>query len=134
MLTEILLPAAAEPAGLGGLVEPRHADAVAGHERRRARLAAGRVPGAGPERRDLADDLMTGDDRRAVRRQLALEDVQVGTADAAGADTEQHLSRTGLGDRQLDELERPVRRRRRSREAHRAHGGREAIARQPGRS
>ena len=60
----------------------------------RARLAARRDElGAGAERHDLADDLVAGDDGRAVRRQLALEDVQVGAADAAGQHAEQHLAR-----------------------------------------
>ena len=122
VLAEVLLAARAEAAGLVGLVQPRHADAVAGGERRRARLAARRdALGAGSERDDLADDLMAGHHGRAVRRQLALEDVQVGAADAAGQHPQQDLARTRLGHRELDEPERRLRRRSRRRQLHRAH-------------
>ena len=122
VLAEVLLPAAAETAGLVGLVQPRHADAVAGGERRRARLAARRDElGAGSEGDDLADDLMAGHHGRAVRRQLALQDVQVGAADAAGQHPQQDLARTRLGHRELDEPERRLRRGSRRRQLHRAH-------------
>ncbi len=127
VLAEVLLPARAEPAGLVGPVQPRHADAVARGERRRARLAARRDGlGAGPERHDLADDLVAGDDGRAVRRQLALEDVQVGAADAAGQHPQQDLARTRLGHREPNEPERRLRRGSGRRQLHRAHrlGGR----------
>ena len=94
VLAEVLAAAAAEAAGLVGLVQPRHADAVARGERRRARLAARRDElGARAERHDLADDLVAGHDGRAVRRQLALQDVQVGAAHAAGQHPQQHLAR-----------------------------------------
>ncbi len=93
VLAEVLLPAPAEAAGLVGLVQPRHADAVAHGERRRSRLAARRDElRTGTERHDLADDLMAGNDGRAVRRQLALEDVQVGAADAAGQHPQEDLA------------------------------------------
>ena len=122
VLAEVLLPAPAEAAGLVGLVQPRHADAVADGERRRARGAARRDEvRARPERHDLADDLMTGDDGRAVRRQLALEDVQVGAADAAGQHPQEDLARTRLGHRELDEPERRLRHRSGRRQLHRAH-------------
>ena len=123
VLAEVLLPAPAEPAGLVGLVQPRHADAVAHGERRRARLAARRdVLGAGSERHDLADDLVAGDDGRAVRRQLALQDVQVGAAHAAGQHPQEDLARTRLGHRELDEPERRLLRGSGRRQLHRAHG------------
>ncbi len=127
VLAEVLLAARAEPAGPVGLVQPRHADAVAGGERRRARLAARSDElRAGPERHHLADDLVSGDDGRAVRRQLALQDVQVGAADAAGQHPQEDLARTRLGHRQLDEPERRLRRGSRRRQLHRAHGRRSA--------
>ncbi len=34
---------------------------------------------------------MAGDDARAQRRKIALDDVEIGAADAAGNDFEQHL-------------------------------------------
>ncbi len=40
---------------------------------------------AGPDRHHAADDLVTGHDRQLRVRQLAVDDVQVGAADAAGA-------------------------------------------------
>ena len=122
VLAQVLLAAVAEAAGLVGLVQPRHADAVADGERRRARLAARRDElGAGSEGDDLADDLMAGHDGRAVRRQLALQDVQVGAADAAGQHPQQDLARTRLGHRELDEPERRLCRGSRRRQLHRAH-------------
>jgi hypothetical protein len=66
-------------------VQPRHADAIAGGEGRSTRVAAGRDElRSGSERDHLTDDLVTGHHGRAVRRQLALQHVQVGAADAAG--------------------------------------------------
>ena len=122
VLAEVLLPAPTEPAGLVGLVQPGDADAVACGERRRARLAARRDDlCAGTERHDLADDLVAGNDGRAVRRQLALQDVQVGAADAAGQHPQEHLARTRLGHRELDEPERRLRHGGGRRQLHRAH-------------
>jgi hypothetical protein len=88
VLAEVLVAAPAEAAGLVGLVQPRHADAIAHGERRRARLAARRHHLCTcAETDDLADDLVPGDDGRAMGRQLALDNVQVGAADAAGQNT-----------------------------------------------
>src|SRR4029453_9856136 len=44
---------------------------------------------------DLAAELVAGDDRVADRRQLAVEDVEVGAADAAGVDPDEDLARPG---------------------------------------
>ena len=56
-----------------------------------------RQPGdAGANPGHLADDLVPRDDRVAERRQLAVGDVEVGPADAAGQDAEQHVVRAGL--------------------------------------
>ena len=40
---------------------------------------------------------MAGDDSRMARRQVALGDVEVGAADAAGLDTDENLARPGFG-------------------------------------
>ena len=42
---------------------------------------------------DLADDLMAGDQRAAERGEFAFDDVQVGPADPARADAQQHVPR-----------------------------------------
>jgi hypothetical protein len=64
------------------------------------------IPAAGPpEPRDpeppavqrLADDLVAEDERQLRVGQLAVEDVEVGATDAAGADANRHLARPGLG-------------------------------------
>ena len=103
-------------------MQPRHADAVADGERLRSRLAARRDElRAGAERHDLADDLMAGDDGRAVRRQLALQDVQVGAAHAAGQHPQEDLARTRVGHRELDKPERRLRHGGGRRQLHRAH-------------
>ena len=68
--------------GAAGMAEPGNADAPSGPERRHA--VAGPV--------DDADDLVTGHDRQTRIRQLAVDDVQVGPADAAGLDADQDLT------------------------------------------
>ncbi len=67
--------------------EPRHADAVA--------EAKSVTPG--PSAATLADDLMTENERQLGMRQLAVEDVQVGAADAAGRDLDEDLLGSGSG-------------------------------------
>jgi hypothetical protein len=42
---------------------------------------------------DGPDDLMARDDRQLRRREFAVDDVEVGAADAAGADADQDLAR-----------------------------------------
>jgi hypothetical protein len=68
------------------MAEPRHADAptdaVRGHTR--------------PECVNDADNLMTGHDRQARIRQLAIHDVQVRATDATGLDAQANLARAGL--------------------------------------
>src|SRR5690606_40506883 len=54
---------------------------------------------AAPARNDLSDDLVSGHDRKGHVRQLAVDDVKIGSADAAGADFEQYLSRAGRAQR-----------------------------------
>jgi hypothetical protein len=57
-------------------------------------------PGAG--RGDRAGDLVAQDQRQRVpRRHRAVGEAEVGMAEPAGRDRDQHLARTGLGDRQV---------------------------------
>ena len=71
-----------------GVAEPRHADARA--ERRVDAVA---------DRLDPADDLVAGNDRQLRIGQFAVDDVQIGAADAAGLDAHADLAgaRLGLG-------------------------------------
>ena len=66
--------------------EPRDADPRAGLD---ARAVAGR------EHR--ADDLVAGDQRPPLDVELAVDDVQVGAADAARVDVDEHLAGSGPG-------------------------------------
>ena len=108
---EVLVAARAEAARAAGAVQPGDPDAIAGAPRRDARPAA----------RDAADHLMTGHDLRALRRELALDDVQVGAADAAHLDAHQHLAGPRLGHGAFDERERTRRDVARRAQPHRPH-------------
>jgi len=66
-------------------MQPRHAHAVAD-------LPTG---DRGSNLLDGGDDLMAGRDGEFLRRQVALDDVQVGVAHAAGADVEAEGIRVG---------------------------------------
>src|SRR6185437_13999067 len=83
---EVLEAAAAGRAGAVGAVEPGHADALA---------AAG----------DPAGHLVAEHHGPEAQRQVAREDLEVGAADAAGADLDEHLARPGhgVGDLALDQ-------------------------------
>jgi len=48
-------------------------------------------------RDDASDDLVPGDERRPVRLQLALDDMKIGAAHAAGRDAEQNRAVARLG-------------------------------------
>ena len=50
----------------------------------------------GPDRIDPADDLMAGDDRHPWVGQLAIDDMQIRAADAAGGHLHSNLARPGL--------------------------------------
>ena len=76
--------------------------AVAARRRRSSRATARRARSAAA-RRPLADDLVAGHERQLRVRQLAVDDVQIGAAHAAGVDAHQHLPRPRLGNRQLGE-------------------------------
>jgi hypothetical protein len=104
-VAEVLAARAAEAAGAVGPSEPRHADSLA---RREALAAGGHAP----------DDLVAGDEWELRLRELAVDDMDVGAADAAGGDLEQDLSGSGLRLREVGWPERlalPF-------QHHRAHG------------
>ena len=56
-----------------------------------------------PPLEHLADDLVAGDERQLRVGELAVDDVQVGPADAAGAHAQQDLPGFGLRIRKLRE-------------------------------
>ena len=57
---------------------------------------------ARPDRRDMADALVTGDERQArLHGPVAARGVEVGVADARRREPDHHLARPGLGHRQL---------------------------------
>ena len=63
-----------------------------------------RVPageGFGCALHHFADDLMAGNDARMEGLEVALDDVEIGAADAAGDDFEQHFAGLGCGARDL---------------------------------
>ena len=86
VVAEVLAPRPAVAARAAGPAQPRHADPLA---RREARRRPGR-------RRDRADDLVAQHQRQLRLGQLAVDDVQVGAADAAGAHLERDLPGPGL--------------------------------------
>ena len=90
----------AERTGTVGSSEPRNAD---------SRPDFGLDAGACGL--DTTDDLVAKNQWRAVRRKLPLENVQIGSADAAGANAQQHLSRSGLRRLTLLDFERALRER-----------------------
>jgi hypothetical protein len=72
-----------------------------------ARPLADREPSAArAEGLDLADDLVARDGGRLARGQIALGQVEIGPAHAAGRDPDADLARAGLGDGPIDELAR----------------------------
>ena len=89
MVAEILAAVVAIEAMPAGVREPGNADPLADRE----------AFDAGAEPLDEADDLVAGNDRQPLVRQLAVDDVQIGAADAAGLDADQQLRRPrrGLG-------------------------------------
>ncbi len=78
------------------MTEPRHADARAGRKARHARA----------RRDDAADDFMSGNDGELRLCQLAVDDMKIRAADAAGFDAQQQLSRAGRRERTLFHEER----------------------------
>ena len=76
--TKILAPAFAVVTLAAHVAEPRDAHAV----------ADGQMRHAVPQHVDQADDLVTGDDRHLLGRQVAVDDVKVGATHAARADAD----------------------------------------------
>ena len=90
-LAEVLAAGAAVAALAAGPAEPRDPDPLPGLEALRPL----------PRPLDGADDLVAGDERQLRLGQVAVDDVEVGAADAAGVHPHQHLPRPGLGVGQL---------------------------------
>jgi hypothetical protein len=84
---EVFVAGAAVPALAAGESEPGDAGAFAGGESRGARA----------QRIHLPDDLVAGDDVGTKRWELSFADVEVGSADGAGLDSEADLVRAGNG-------------------------------------
>src|SRR5438093_5201655 len=87
-VAQVLATAAAVRANLAGPSEPGNADSRADGMRRDT-LA---------ERRNAADNLVPRNDRQLRVRQLAVDDMEIGAAYAAGLDLHEHF--TGAGPRQ----------------------------------
>ena len=84
-VAEVFAVGKAELAGSVGAAHPGDADAIAG-------LEVGRGGGD-----DLVDDLVAEDEGREFFGEIALDDVEIGAADAAGEDFEEGLTVGGLG-------------------------------------
>ena len=84
LVAEVLVPRGAVPAAATGRAEPRNSDAVPRAEPQGFRTA----------RLHDADDLVPEDERELRLRELAVENVEVGPADRAGRDAEEHLAGT----------------------------------------
>src|SRR5580693_3513471 len=93
---QVLGAAAAPGAGPVRAAQPRHAHPGADREPASART----------QRVDPADDLMADSYLRALRREIALGQVQVGPADSAAADPDADLARARLRLRALHAAER----------------------------
>ncbi len=87
----------AVPAGAVGAGQPGHAHPVSRPEPRHAR----------PGRNDLADDLVPRGDVGPLGWQVTLGQMQVGAADAAAQHCDQQLAGAGLGNRPVDQPQRP---------------------------
>ena len=96
VVAEVLAAAAAVAALAVGPAEPRHPDP----------LARGELLRPLPRLAHHADDLVAHHQRQLRLGEVAVEDVEVGAADAAGADLELDLAGTGGGVGQLSQPER----------------------------
>jgi hypothetical protein len=65
--------------------------------------ADSRLPAPGPQRIDSADDLMAGNHRHSLLRQVALDDVQVGAANGATTHSQAKFALPGIGRGQVDQ-------------------------------
>jgi hypothetical protein len=111
LVTEVLAVHAAECAVAACLAEPRDADPLADRETLRLRSA----------RDHLTHDFVARHDAIPVRRQFAVDDVQVGAADAAGQHFHQDVMAMRPRHRLADREQGAVRRR----GGHRSHGDRQ---------
>ena len=93
-VAEVLPAPAAVAAPAAGVAQPGHADAVADPEFFDPRAHRGHG----------ADDLVADDQGQFGLGEFAVDDVQVGAADAAGVDPDEHLLRAGRGDRDFQRL------------------------------
>ena len=88
---QVFLAGQAEPAVSARAAQPRQPGPVTGTKTRHARAHL----------IHHADDLVARHQRQPRQRQVALDDVQVGVADAAGMDAQTHLASARLRRRQL---------------------------------
>src|SRR6266536_6018836 len=109
---EVFAVPGAEAAVTAGRAEPGDPDAVTDPE----------SLGAGTERIHRAHDLMPRDQGQAPLTELALDDMQVGAARAAGSHPHPHFSRSRLGHGPINRYERRSRDGGRSGQHHGAHG------------
>jgi hypothetical protein len=83
----------AEPAVTIDAADPRNADACADGQQVRGALD------------NFANNLVAGDQLRLQRRQVLLDDVQIGPADSASQHAQQHMTRLRLWPRDVFDLE-----------------------------
>ncbi len=114
-VAQVLAPGGAMKAVAAGGAEPGHADAVAGAE----------ALDAGADRGDAADHLVAEDQRQLRLGQVAVGHVQVGAANAAGGDLDQHLAGGGIAEVEAAREQRPAR----SVEHHRRGGAHRRLSR-----
>ena len=100
MVAEIFVAAPAIAAGAVGEAQPRDTDPHPNADALNLRAHGF----------DAADDLVAKHERQLGMAQLPIDDVQIGAADPAGHDLEQHLTWPRLGHGQLGGLERRARR------------------------
>jgi hypothetical protein len=94
--TKVFVPAKAIGAATAGAIEPRHPHPVS-----RTKAAAGMIsPGD-----HLPHNLVSRDGLPGKNRKISLHHMQIGTADAAGQDPDQNLTRPRLREGTGDELE-----------------------------
>ena len=108
---EVLGAARAVGAYAARRAEPRDPDAIPGLEARHV----------GTDRIHCSDHLVARNQRSAMRRQIGLDDVEVGAADAADVHANTELAGAGLGQRDLGLDERTRMDRRVRRQQHRSH-------------
>jgi hypothetical protein len=102
MVAEVLIAVAAMPAIAVHATHPGNPDTHAGRKIRGRAL------------HDFANDLMTRDQARTKCWQVSFHNVEVGTADSAGENAEQHMPGFELGTRDLPNLKEIARSRARS--------------------